>query len=177
MPVCPYCKQKYIIQTAKVPLKNEVLKEFLKMYKPEKFYRTIDIINFQKSKGKQIESYQKYLMTLLAKGVIEPEGYKPPEERLKEELERQKKDEEERKQKAAYEKQLELEKKAGDYIKKLPDDELKALKKQAIKQLDPSIQENLKIENENDLRKMTADISLKLEMQKIVEETIFKKEI
>jgi hypothetical protein len=147
------------------------------MHKPEKIYKTIDIIDFQKDKGKQIESYQKYLMTLLIKGVIEPEGYKTPEDRLKDELERNKRHEEERKQKEAYEKQLELEKKAGDYIKELPDDELKVLKKQAIKQLDPSIQENLKIKNGDDIRKMTADISLKLEMQKIVEETVFKKEI
>jgi DNA-directed RNA polymerase subunit RPC12/RpoP len=177
IPVCPYCKQRYIIKPAKVPLKPEVLKEFLKMHKPERLYNTIDIIDFQKDNGKQIESYQKYLMTLLIKGVIEPEGYKTPDERLKDELERNKRHEEERKQKEAYEKQLELEKKAGNYIKELPDDELKALTEQAIKQIDPSIQENLKIKDKDDIRKMTADISLKLEMQKIVEETVFKKEI
>ncbi len=173
--VCPYCRQKYIIKTAKVPLTPKALKEFLKMYKPDNIYKTIDIIDFQKSKGKQIESYQKYLMILLLKGVIEPEGYKSPEERLKEELERKKKEEEERKKKEAEKKRLDFEKKVRDYIDKLPNNELKTLTDQAIKRLEPSWQKALE-SKEDDFRKPLAKVHLQVQMEKIIEETVFVKE-
>ena len=175
IPVCPYCHERYIIKTAKVPLKQEVLKEFLKISKPDKLYKTIDIVEFQRSEGKQIESYQKYLMTLLLKGVIEPQGYKSPEERLKKELERKKKEEEEKKKKEAERKRLDFERKIRDYIDKLPNGELKALKEQAIKQLEPSWQDVLE-RKEDDFRKPLARVHLQIQMEKIIEETVFVKE-
>jgi hypothetical protein len=177
VPVCPYCQKKYIIETAKVLLTPKALKEFLKFYKPEKLFKTIDIVDFQKRKGQKIESYQKYLMTLLVKGVIEPEGYKTPEERLKEEEERKKVLEEERKKKQAEEKQLELGKKVRDYIKKLPYDELEALKDHAIKQLEQPMQEALKSKKTDDLTKSLAELNLKVQMEFIIQETVFKEEI
>jgi plasmid replication initiation protein/DNA-directed RNA polymerase subunit RPC12/RpoP len=177
VPVCPYCQKKYIIETAKVPLTPKALKEFLKFYKPEKLFKTIDIVDFQKRKGQKIESYQKYLMTLLVKGVIEPEGYKEPEERLKEELERKKALEEERKKKHAEEKQLKLGRKVRDYIKKLPSDELEALTEQAIKQIEQPMQEALKSKKTDDLTKSLAELNLKVQMEIVIQETVFKEEI
>jgi hypothetical protein len=116
-------------------------------------------------------------MTLLVKGVIEPEGYKEPEERLKEELERKKALEEERKKKHAEEKQLKLGRKVRDYIKKLPSDELEALTEQAIKQLEQPMQEALKSKKTDDLTKSLAELNLKVQMEIVIQETVFKEEI
>lgn len=78
--VCPRCSRNLIFDLSDIPLTQDNLLLILAANDPKKVHEALDVIHFQ-YKGNEIIHHKKLLISLLKKGLIQPDGFVPYAER------------------------------------------------------------------------------------------------
>lgn len=78
--ICPACSSNLIFDLTDIPLTQDNLLLILAANDPKKVHEALDVIHFQ-YKGSEIIHHKKLLISLLKKGLIQPDGFVPYAER------------------------------------------------------------------------------------------------
>jgi RNA polymerase subunit RPABC4/transcription elongation factor Spt4 len=78
--ICPACASNLIFDLTDIPLTHDNLLLILDANDPQKVHKALDVIHFQ-YKGSEIIHHKKLLISLLKKGIIQPDGFIPYAER------------------------------------------------------------------------------------------------